>query len=651
MELEEILKRQDVKALKEAINSGLDISKVKSIDFIFEVEEIDFIFLQILIDNGVNINEKDEAGYLLFDCIFDGSEEEKTIIRDESFMKYFIEFTIKNNNIEKDFFEEILMELIALGELEAIKTIVDYGADSNMSNEDMPLIFMLLFVDIQKNRNKIFQLFIDNGADINILVKGMPILLFASLFADLELIELLLKNGANPNVKIKGESLLGIILIMSRKLFELVNFNQTNEQDILAHFSNFEKSKYDIAKLLVMYGVDVNNEKINNIPLLQALSMDKNILKKYLEFGSSSEQESLLIFINSMNFGDIEIAKFLIECGADANIQDDNGDVPLGFACVSGNYKMVQLLCENGANVNIRDSNGDTYLMNACRENNIELVKVLLNGKVHIDALSENELGRTALIMACRKENVEIVKLLINAGADVNINIKGYDKVNAYSYGHNNKEIKKLLVKSGIKIDVLKFSSKREETKELRKSLEEKRSFNFKKIVINNKTPMTKILESKDTEALKILLNKGYDTEYVDIISLIKEDYPFEFIELIVAECIDINIQDKNGNTALMVASEMNNLDIVNMLLKYHVDSNLKNKNDEEAWELSDNQEIINRLLNFEDEIVLNHQPQNLVNLLTNFTIDTPIKYTTHSWDFGIRINSTKILNKIININ
>ena len=40
------------------------------------------------------------------------------------------------------------------------------------------------------------------------------------------------------------------------------------------------------------------------------------------------------------------------------------------------------------------------------------------------------------------------------------------------------------------------------------------------------------------------------------------------------------------------------------------------------------------RLVKIENEIILN-QPNKLVKLLTNFTIDTPIKYTTHSWDFG----------------
>ena len=206
MELEEILKRQDVKALKEAINSGLDISKVKSIDFIFEVEEIDFIFLQILIDNGVNINEKDEAGYLLFDCIFDGSEEGKTIIRDESFMKYFIEFIMKNNSLEKDFFEEILETVVLLGEIEIIQIIVDSGADIN----------------------------------------GMPILPIASFLGNLEIIELLFRNGANSNVKYEGESLFGMLLIITEKV--LINFDK--EEDICNLFFNFEKNRCNIARTI-----------------------------------------------------------------------------------------------------------------------------------------------------------------------------------------------------------------------------------------------------------------------------------------------------------------------------------------------------------------------------------------------------------------
>jgi len=328
-----------------------------------------------------------------------------------------------------------------------------------------------------------------------------------------------------------------------------------------------------------------------------------------------------------MNFGNIEVAKFLIEHGADVNIKDDKEMTYLSYAVMMNNIEMVKVLCEYGADVNIKDKYESTPLFEAVDMNNIEMVKVLCEYGADVNIINKSEI--TPLFEACENENIEMVKFLIDVGAIVNTKIYNDERVNAYSHGHNNKEIKKILVKNGINTDVEKFLKEREDTEEIKEE---------KLIKTNNiieATPLTKILESKDTEALKILLHKGYDIQYVDIISLIKEDYPLEFIELVIAEYIDINIQDKDGNTALMVASKMNKLDIVNMLLKYNADVTIKNKNNEEAWELASNQEIRQILLDYEDEIVLNHQPKNLVKLLTNFTIDTPIKYTTHLWDFG----------------
>jgi len=40
-------------------------------------------------------------------------------------------------------------------------------------------------------------------------------------------------------------------------------------------------------------------------------------------------------------------------------------------------------------------------------------------------------------------------------------------------------------------------------------------------------------------------------------------------------------------------------------------------------------------LRNYDELSAPNHNPKALVKILTNFTKDTPIKYTTHNWDFG----------------
>jgi len=44
---------------------------------------------------------------------------------------------------------------------------------------------------------------------------------------------------------------------------------------------------------------------------------------------------------------------------------------------------------------------------------------------------------------------------------------------------------------------------------------------------------------------------------------------------------------------------------------------------------------IISIIRNKRSSLNMPHYPQKLVKLLTNFTVDKPMKYTTHSWDFG----------------
>jgi len=59
---------------------------------------------------------------------------------------------------------------------------------------------------------------------------------------------------------------------------------------------------------------------------------------------------------------DFEIAKKLIEKGANVNAKDERGDTALMRAVSWGHIKIVKLLIEKGANVNIKDNNGWTAM-------------------------------------------------------------------------------------------------------------------------------------------------------------------------------------------------------------------------------------------------------------------------------------------------
>jgi tankyrase len=60
--------------------------------------------------------------------------------------------------------------------------------------------------------------------------------------------------------------------------------------------------------------------------------------------------------------GRADVAKLLIESGAEVDLADMYQRTPLRKAAFTGRYDVVKLLLEHGANVNARDEEGKTPL-------------------------------------------------------------------------------------------------------------------------------------------------------------------------------------------------------------------------------------------------------------------------------------------------
>jgi ankyrin repeat protein len=101
------------------------------------------------------------------------------------------------------------------------------------------------------------------------------------------------------------------------------------------------------------------------------------------------------------------------------NAKDSNGETALHKAIRQGNIDIAKMLIELGADVNIAGINGETALHKAIRQGNIDIAKMLIVANADINAKdSSNE---TALYKANRQSNTDIAKMLIELGADVNI--------------------------------------------------------------------------------------------------------------------------------------------------------------------------------------------------------------------------------------
>lgn len=114
--------------------------------------------------------------------------------------------------------------------------------------------------------------------------------------------------------------------------------------------------------------------------------------------------------------GTAEVVKALLEAGADPDAPDADGFTPLHSAGYRGNVEAVTALLAAGADPNAQNALGETPLFVMLRDASAELVAVLLEAGA--DPNLPDKYGSTPLHSAAAKGLVEEVRALLEAGAD-----------------------------------------------------------------------------------------------------------------------------------------------------------------------------------------------------------------------------------------
>ncbi|CAJ1349831.1 unnamed protein product [Effrenium voratum] len=115
--------------------------------------------------------------------------------------------------------------------------------------------------------------------------------------------------------------------------------------------------------------------------------------------------------------GHAEVARVLLEAGANKNREDCNGGTALHDAAWNGHHEVVQLLVEKRANLDkLNFTRGDSPLHCAAYKGYSKVVHLLLQGKA--DTGKNNFLGEAPLHSAAIRNQHEIVRQLVEGGAD-----------------------------------------------------------------------------------------------------------------------------------------------------------------------------------------------------------------------------------------
>jgi ankyrin repeat protein len=115
--------------------------------------------------------------------------------------------------------------------------------------------------------------------------------------------------------------------------------------------------------------------------------------------------------------GEMDIAKYLLDQGANVNATDDQGWTPLSNAVNRDRADFAQLLIDHGAKVNFKDTREFTPAAQAAAAGNVEVVKIL--AKAGADLTAET-MGLTPLMFAVSAGKEDMVRTLVELGAPVN---------------------------------------------------------------------------------------------------------------------------------------------------------------------------------------------------------------------------------------
>ena len=120
-------------------------------------------------------------------------------------------------------------------------------------------------------------------------------------------------------------------------------------------------------------------------------------------------------------FGHMDVARHLVQAGADKDKAGDGGDTPLHTACAANQLQVVQYVVHAGSRTDAENEQGNAPMHHACQFGNLTVVQYFVESLHQRDMLTL--CGRSPLHAACAQDGpgvLEVVDYLIRSGANVN---------------------------------------------------------------------------------------------------------------------------------------------------------------------------------------------------------------------------------------
>lgn len=352
------------------------------------------------------------------------------------------------------------------GHNEIVKTLLAMGADASIGdNENSGPIHNAAV----GGHNDVIGLLLGHGVDINARDdNGMTALSFSISFRNYETANFLLDNGASTQIAnssgltaLHYAAMRGQLDLISRLIALGADVNaQTIEGETPLHYTIW-RNQLEAAELLLQSGArhDIK-ENYGRTPLHHAARETGNaeMAKLLIDHGAD---------INSYdNFNDTPIilaawrgfsgiVNLLLDNNADVRVTGDNAKQLLSFAAEKGLDRLFNIMVSKGADLSIKNRRGGSLLHAAGMGGSTDIINILIGKDFTIDR--KDPYGWTALHYAADKGRFDAVELLINKGGDINARTKSGNSPYNLASDKNREEVKQLLITHGADTSARQF--------------------------------------------------------------------------------------------------------------------------------------------------------------------------------------------------
>ena len=432
--------------------------------------------VKFLLDNQVDVNTRDNAGYTaLIGAAEGGHFETVKMLLDakadvnvskpngetalmtaasngyDDIMRFLLNAGAEVDT-KNDIGETALFNAVKYGHYDATRLLLSYDANPNLQNTDKvsalhagftPLMYAAgqgVVGNSVSDWDDIVELLLDKGARPNARTdRGDTALTMAKRRYDPRIISLLESAGArqerlytslSENASLVKASRLGDVDKVRELITEGAKVNARLDSGVSALLAASLENQVEVAKELIAQGADVNDVPVGMRKW--ALTASAVSISDQELVNSASRGDTALLVSVRRNYE--SMVNLLLSSKADPTLNNHEGDAPIFVAASVGGANILKMLLEHGVDPNTLETEKltvsmtntlqvmgrNTPLITAAQNGHAAAVKVLLKADANVN--HQGFLNKTPLLWASERGYTEIVELLISNGADPNLN-------------------------------------------------------------------------------------------------------------------------------------------------------------------------------------------------------------------------------------